>query len=190
MDQALVATMISRAESGKMPEWWTRYTDQLAYNLQVHTKGLMFDKIINLFPNEHPDSHKHCVNSYESVTKSSIWKSINNIIRIFSNSSYNIQISEKARKLIEEYQQNDGNLFSNFLNDWIKNAVAEDPNGICVCYPPEYDKADLYEFVCHKDIVHKDDEMLIFISDDESTADINMIDVEYNKEIFFDFEQI
>jgi hypothetical protein len=179
--------LVKLIQESKMPEWWTTYAEQLAYNLQVHTKGLMFDKITGLYPNEHPDSQKHCVNSYESITKGSIWKAINNIIRVFNNSSYNIQISEKTKKVIEQYQDSEGSLFSQFLEDWIKYAVATDPNGICVVYPLEYTD-DLYRYVCYKDLIKVSDEVLIFRSEVESEKKIEMIDVEYTKEIFFDYE--
>jgi len=164
-DQATM--LVKMIQESKMPEWWMNYAGQLAYNLQVHTKGLMFDKITGLYPNEHPDSQRHCVNSYESITKGSIWKAINNIIRVFNNSSYNIQISDKTKSIIEQYQDSEGSLFSQFLEDWIKYAVATDPNGICVVYPLEYTD-DLYRYVCYKDLIHVSDEILIFRSEIES----------------------
>jgi hypothetical protein len=182
-----IENLVKLIDTAKMPEWWMKYAAQLADNLQVHTKGLMFDKITGLYPNEHPDSQKHCINSYESITKGSIWKAINNIIRVFNNSSYNIQISEKTRALIEEYQDSDGSLFSQFLEDWIKNAIATDPNGLCVIYPPEYTE-DLYRYVCFKDLIKVSDDVLIFISERESEKKFEFVDKEYTKEIFLDFE--
>jgi hypothetical protein len=129
MDEQTIQSLVKLIQESKMPEWWCSYAGQLAYNLQVHTKGLMFDKVTRLYPNEHPESQQHCINSYESITKGSIWKAINNIVRVFNNSSYNIQISEKTKAIIEEYQESEGSLFSQFLEDWIKYAVATDPNG-------------------------------------------------------------
>jgi len=196
MDEQTIATIIKLIEESKMDEWRKNYATQLAYNLQVHTKGLMFDKITGLYPNEHPDSQKHCIQSYESITKGSIWKAINNIIRVFNNSSYNIEISDKTRDAIDTYQGKEGSLFSQFLEDWIKYAIATDPNGICVAYPPEYlnDKDygsdDLYRYICFERIVLINDEVLIFISEDESEKKIEMIDTEYAKEIFFDYENL
>lgn len=189
MDEQEIKDLVKLIQEAKMPEWWTKYASQLAYNLQVHTKGLMFDKITGLYPNEHPDSQKHCINSYESITKGSIWKAINNIIRVFNNSSYNIQISEKTRAVIEEYQDSEGSLFSQFLEDWIKNAVATDPNGICVVYPLEYTD-DLYRYVCWKDLIKVSEDVLIFTSEKESESKIEIKDIEYAKEIFFDYEHL
>ncbi len=187
MDETTIAGLVKLIQEEKMPEWWLNYAGQIAYNLQVHTKGLMFDKVTGLFPNEHPDSQQHCINSYESITKGSIWKAINNIIRIFNNSSYNIFVSDKVRETIEAYQDNEGSLFSQFLEDWIKYAVASDPNGLCVVYPVSY-TTDLYRYVCYKDIVKISDDVLIFVSEKESETKIEMIDTEYTKETFIDYE--
>lgn len=179
--------LVKQIQEAKMPEWWTTIASQLAYNLQVHTKGLMFDKVTGLYPNEHPDSQKHCVNSFEPITKASIWKAINNIVRVFNNSSYNIQISEKTREIIEEYQESEGSFFSQYLEDWIKNAVATDPNGYCVWYPLEYTD-DLYRYVCYKDLVAVNDEFLIFKSEVESEKKYEFIDKEYTKDLFIDYD--
>lgn len=189
MDELTIAALIKLIETEKMPQWWTTYASQIAYNLQVHTKGLMFDKITGLYPNEHPDSQKHCINSYESITKGSVWKAINNIVRVFNNSSYNIFISDKTRLLIEKFQETDGSLFSQFLEDWIKNAVTEDPNGICVVYPPEYEN-EFYRYVNHKDIIKISDDVLIFISEEESEKKYEFIDQQYNKELFTDYTYV
>lgn len=187
MNEIEIAQLVKLIEEAKMPKWWVDYAAQLAYNLQVHTKGLMFDKITGLYPNEHPDSQKHCINSFEAITKGSIKKATNNIVRVFNNSSYNIQISDKTRKVIEDYQDNEGSLFSQFLEDWVRNAVETDPNGLCVVYPLDYTD-DLYRYVCYKDIITVTDDVLIFVSETESESKVEMIDQEYTKEIFIDYE--
>lgn len=182
-----LSKLLKIVQESKRDQWWLDYAGQISYNLQVHTKGLMFDKITVLFPNEHPDSQKHCIDSYESITKGSIWKAINNIIRVFNNSSYSIQISDKTKEVIEEYQQSEGSLFSQFLEDWIKNAIAVDPNGICVTYPVEY-TPDLYRYICYKDILYVDNEVLAFISEVESEKKYELKDEQYCKEVFVDYE--
>lgn len=187
MDETQIAQLVKLIQEAKMPEWWLKIAEQLAYNLQVHTKGLMFDKITGLYPNEHPDSQKHCIQSFEPITQASIWKAINNIVRVFNNSSYNIQISDKTKEIIEEYQDNEGSFFSQFLEDWIKYAVAEDPNGICVWYPLEYTD-DLYRYVCYKDLVHVTDDVLIFKSQEESELKKDFIELEYAKQVFLDYD--
>lgn len=189
LSEEILKPLVKDIQEAKMPEWWIKYASQLAYNLQVHTKGLMFDKITGLYPNEHPDSQNHCIKSFESITKSRIWEAINNVIRVFNNSSYNIQISDKTRELIEEYQNNEGSLFSQFLEDWIKNAVATDPNGICVVYNPEYTD-DFYRYVSYNDLIKVSEEVLIFKSEVESEIKYEFIDQLYDKETFIDYEYI
>lgn len=187
MDEEQIRQLVKYIQESKMPEWWLKIADQLAYNLQVHTKGLIFDKITGLYPHEHPESHKHCVTSFEPITKASIWKAINNIVRIFNNSSYNIKISDKTKQIIEEYQKDEGSFFSQFMEDWIKYAVANDPNGYCVWYPLDYTD-DLYRYVCYKDIIYVSDDVLIFKSEVESETKTEFIDREYTKEVFIDYE--
>lgn len=181
--------MVKLFEEEKMPAWWVTMAKQIADNLQVHTGGRLFDKITGLYPNEHPDSRKHCIESYETITTPSIWKAINNIIRVFNNSSYNIKLSEKTKKVIEEYQVSEGSLFSQFLEDWIRYAIAEDPNGICVTYPLEYTD-DLYRYVCYKDLILVSDEILIFISEEESETKTEIIESYSSKEVFVDYEHL
>lgn len=183
----ILEPIVKLIQEGKMPDWWVKYAEQISYNLQVHTKGQMLDKITGLYPHEHPESQRHVVQSYESITKGSIWKAINNIIRVFNNSSYNIQISEKTRAIIEEYQKNEGSFFSQFLESWIKYAVAEDPNGLCVTYPLEYTD-DLYRYVCFNDIVSITDEILVFKSYEESEKKIELKEEQYCKEFFWDYD--
>lgn len=186
MDEQTIAALVKKIGEDRMPDWWVHYASQLSYNLQVHTKGLLFDKVTGLYPNEHPDSQKHCINSYESITKGSIWKAINNIIRVFNNSSYNIQISDRTRAVIEEYQDSEGSLFSQFLEDWIKYAVATDPNGLCVWYPLDYTD-DLYRYVCYRDLVSVSDDTLIFVSEYESEKKYEFVNEKVGREIFIDY---
>lgn len=186
LSEEILTPIVKLIEEAKMPQWWVDYAAQISYNLQVHTKGQMLDKVTGLYPHEHPESQRHVVQSYESITKGSIWKAINNIIRVFNNSSYNIQISEKTKGIIEEYQKNEGSFFSQFLESWIKYAVAEDPNGLCVTYPLEYTD-DLYRYVCFKDIVSITDEVLIFKSYEESEKKIEFKNEEYCREFFWDY---
>ncbi len=186
MDEQQIIEFIKLILNAKLPQWWKDYAGQIAYNLQVHTKGLMFDKVTGLYPHEHPDSQRHCIQSYESITKGSIWKAINNIIRVFNNSSYKIEVSDKAKELLQQYSDKEGSFFSEFLEDWIRYAVATDPNGICVVYPPDYSE-DLYRYVCYNDLVMQPtDEVLIFVSQEESKKEYVYCDEQYAKEIFFD----
>jgi hypothetical protein len=133
-----VPLLIRAAQAYKLPQWKKDFLQKVRDQLQVHTKGQLFSKIDTLFPNEHPDSKAHCVATYEPITKGSIWKGINNLYRIFSNSSFTIDVGEELRQWIEDYEYEGENLLSHFVKMWLHKAVAEDPNGIFVVYPPDW----------------------------------------------------
>jgi hypothetical protein len=187
LQEDFLKQIVSIIEKPRMPQWWLDYAAQIAYNLQVHTKGLLFDKITGLYPHEHPDSNKFVVQSFEPITKGSIWKAINNIIRVFNNSSHNVDISDTLKTFLEDYDKNEGSFFSQFLDSWIKYAVAEDPNGICVVYPQEYAPDDFYRYVCYSDIIAITDDFLVFKSYSESEIKMEFTDLTYCNDFFMDF---
>lgn len=133
-----IAKLIKQARLKKIDSWLQDYYKRIARDLQVHTKGQLFAKIDTLFPNEHPDSKAHCIATYEPITKSSIWKGINNLSRIFSNSSFSFTVSEELNNWLQEYKHDGQNLLNYFLELWLHKAIAEDPNGLFVVYPPEW----------------------------------------------------
>lgn len=134
----MVPVLIKAAETKRLDKWKRDYFDKVARMLQVHTKGQLFTKVDTVFPNEHPDSKAHCLQTYEPITKSSIWKGINNLLRIFSSSSFSINVGEQLTQWLEDYEEDGHNLLHYFLEMWIHKAVAEDPNGLFMVYPPEY----------------------------------------------------
>jgi hypothetical protein len=73
-----IVKLLKVAYESKLPVWKVDYMAGICKNLQVHTKGLLFSKVDTLFPNEHPDSKAHCINTYEPITKGSIWKAMSN----------------------------------------------------------------------------------------------------------------
>lgn len=133
-----VPILIKNSEEKKLEGWKVDYFEKIAKALQVHTKGQLFAKVDTLFPNEHPDSKAHCIATYEPITKSSIWKGINNLLRIFSSSSFSINVGDELTKWLEDYETDGHNLLNYFLQEWVHKAVAEDPNGLFVIYPPDY----------------------------------------------------
>jgi hypothetical protein len=133
-----IPVLIKAARENQLPKWKKRWFQNVAINLQVHTKGQLFTKVDTLFPNEHPDSKKHCVNTYEPITKGSIWKGINNLTRIFSNSSFSVTVGDELQAWMDEYAHEGSNILTLFIDMWFNKAVAEDPNGLFVIYPPDY----------------------------------------------------
>ena len=134
----LIPVLIQAARDNQLPRWKLDWFKKVATNLQVHTKGQLFTKVDNLFPHEHPDSKRHCLDTYEPITKGSIWKGINNLSRIFSNSSFSITTGDELRAWLGDYTHEGSNALTIFIDMWISKAVAENPNGLFVVYPPEY----------------------------------------------------
>lgn len=154
-----------------LPEWQRKLYQQYAEEIQVHSRGELFYKIDNLFPNEHPMSKEHRVLAFESVTKGSFWKGVNNVIRIFQNSSYSLEASENTVEFVSDHNFDKQNLFSFFLEKWCNTALADDCNSIVAVYPFEYVKAKNVPQVViipSKHVKYIDSETIVFISEDES----------------------
>lgn len=167
----LILGLIKQAEHTKLPKWKTDYFKKIAKALQVHTKGQLFTKVDSLFPNEHPDSKDHCLATYEPITQSSIWKGINNLKRIFAHSSVSYEVSPELRDWLMDYRFQGQNLFNHFLDAWVAKAVAEDPNGIFVVYPPDWAAERNIcpiQFVRSELIQAINPEAVAFISEDDS----------------------
>lgn len=133
-----IPELMQAVKANRVPRWKLDWYKRVATNLQVHTKGQLFTKVDTLFPNEHPESKKHCIETYEPITRGSIWKGINNLGRIFSNSSFTISTGDQVREWLEEYNFEGSNALTHFVDLWKNKAVAEDPNGLFVVYPPDY----------------------------------------------------
>jgi hypothetical protein len=189
LQETEIVQLIKKAVLFEPPEWKKKYMERICNNLQVHTKGMLFTKVDTLFPNEHPDSKNHCVNTYEPITKASVWKAINNIIRIFSNSSFSVTASQTTINFINENNFCNQNLFSFFLDNWINAAIATDPNSLCAAYPQQYiddNGGDLLRFINAKNVHHIDNDMVVFISEAESEKEYSVTDSVIKKEVFFD----
>jgi hypothetical protein len=125
---------------------------KIAKEIQVHTKGKLFDKIIDVFQNEDPEATRHVLGTYEPFTKNSIWKGIININKILSNTGYevsgNADVLEQLKKL---------NFYEDFRNLFINIGVATDPNAIIVWHENKL------LALCTKDIVYKDENGVAYI---------------------------
>lgn len=204
LDETRIVQLLKQAYESKLPAWKSDYTARICKNLQVHTKGLLFSKVDTLFPHEHPDSKAHCINTYEPITKGSIWKAINNIIRIFSSSSFTVTASDNALEFVNESNFDGKNLFSFFLDKWTQNAIAEDPNSLIAVYPQEYLNdypGDMVRFIKNQYngsvgtsgatgstglIKHVSKDMVVFISEAESEKEYIVNNTIVKRELFFD----
>jgi len=184
-----VPAMIKASELKTLPHWKKDYFEKIAKALQVHTKGQLFAKVDTLFPNEHPDSKAHCIATYEPITKSAIWKGINNILRIFSSSSFAINVGDDLNKWLEDYETDGHNLLNYFLQEWVHKAIAEDPNGLFVVYPPDY--AEQHDFcpvqwVRSSLIKSRDKEFISFVSEADSEVEYQYQNVTHHRNVYLD----
>lgn len=180
--------IVSFAITAKLPEWQGKLFKQNREAVQVHSQGQLFYKIDRLFPNEHSESKKHRVLSFESITEPSFDKAANNINRIFKNSSYTVEASEKTLQFAREDGFEGQNLFNWFLDNWTKWALKEDPNSRIVVYPLEYaTEKGIHPivFVPSDRIKFIDAETFVFISD-ESDITVQLQETRLSREVFLD----
>lgn len=189
-----IPILIQAARDNKIPKWKLDWFKKVATNLQVHTKGQLFKKVDTLFPNEHPDSKKHCIDTYEPITRGSIWKGINNLSRIFSNSSFSINTGDELQAWLHEYTFEGQNALTYFVDLWTSKAIAEDPNGLFVIYPPDYAEA---RGMCPLQFVRSEfrhsegklpdgTEYVAFISEHDSEVTYQLEADDVGREIFYD----
>lgn len=176
----------------KLPEWQEQLFSKYRKEVRVHSKGELFYKIDRLFPNEHPVSKQHRVLSFESVTKGSFWKAVNNVQQIFQNSSYTATASESTIDFITGDNFEGQNLFSFFLEKWCSTAIPDDPNSLIVVYPFEFMKKgktfSQVLFIPSEHILFRDAETVVFLSEQESEVKYNLKATRIDTEIVYDQE--
>jgi len=181
--------LVSFVIGKKLPEWQRKLFKKYAEAVQVHSQGEIFYKLNTLFPNEHPESKKNRILAFESVTEASFGRAANNVNRIFKNSSYTVEASEKVLQYTSEHTFDGMNFFAWFLDEWVKFALKQDANSRIVVYPPEYvEKYGTGPVVfiesCH--IKYLSNDMVIFISEKESVVDYEIEEVHVWSETFYD----
>lgn len=181
--------LIKKSEEKRVEQWKRDYFEKVCKNLQVHTKGQLFEKVDSLFPNEHPTSKDHAIKTYEPITKGSIWKAINNINRIFSNSSFSITVSDELTKFLSDYEWKGQNLLDIYLEMWINFSLAEDPNGLFVVYPIEYaEERNIcpLQFVRSELIRSWTKKQISFVSEIDSSVAYYYETVAQKREVYYD----
>lgn len=180
--------LVSFVANSKLPEWQVSLFKKNAEAVQVHSQGQLFYKINALFPNENPESQKHRVLSFESITEPSFGRAANNVNRIFKNSSYTCEASEKTIEIANGHTFEEQNFFNWFLDEWVKWALKEDPNSRIVVYPPEYVKKGNAQVVfvssCH--VRYMDADTVVFISEAESEVRHDLKETKVYSEKFYD----
>jgi hypothetical protein len=112
---------------GHIPEYKKYYFEKLKTALQVHTRGKLFDKVITVFNNEDPESSKFVLETYESVTKGSIWRGIDNISRIYNNTGFDVTGDKNSIDKLSE-----SNFFTEYIEEFTNKTLSTDPNSLQV----------------------------------------------------------
>lgn len=172
-----------------LPEWKKKLFKKFSDAIQVHSQGQIFYKIDRLFPNETPEAKAHRILSFESVTEASFLRAANNVNRVFKNSSYSVEASEKTIDLLTPHNYDDDNFYNWFLDQWTEVALKTDANARFVIYPPEYVKQ--YEkqpcvFFTSDLLIYESEEAVIFISEDESVVEYEIAEHCVEDVVFYD----
>jgi hypothetical protein len=181
--------LVSFVINGKLPEWQRKLFKKNSEAVKVHSQGHIFYKIDRLFPNEHPESKLHRILSFESITEASFGRAANNINRIFRNSSYTVEASEKTIQEANETKYEGQNFFTWFLDQWVKYALKTDPNSMIVVYPPEYvEEKNIKPCVFVETCYFKKltDDVFVFISEEESEIEYELKEMDICSEVFYD----
>lgn len=151
---------------------WTK----LRKDLQVHTQGKLFEKVISVFENEDVNSTRFVLNTYEPITKGSIWKGIDNISRIFKNTGFNVITDAKSHQFIEDNKYKE-----KIIENFIKKSISSDPNTFAVPYRRTKEEAAEkgaeweIEFIESNQIEHITDDYIVYIDDHKSTYEIKKV---------------
>lgn len=180
--------LIKWVQKQKLPEWKQKLYRKHSEAIQVHSQGQLFYKLDTIFPNEHPASKAHRILSFESITEASFGRAANNVNRIFKNSSYTVDASEKTLEILDADNFERQNFYSWFLDEWVKWSLKEDPNAKIAFYPPEYvkDGKPPVVFIPSDHIRYEDEDSIVFVSEEESEVDYNLREVCIREEVFLD----
>ncbi len=144
------------------------YFKKIKTELCTHTQGKLFDKVLTVFNNEEPESSKFVLNTYESVTKGSIWRGIDNLSRIFNNTGF-----EVTGDVATIQKLNEADFFTKYVSDFISVSTAIDPNTVQVWVKNK--QGDwVSHFVQTQFIVILNDDEIGFIVPEESEYDLTV----------------
>jgi len=145
------------------------YWNKKKLDLQVHTKGKLYEKTFTVFKNEEPAASNFVAGTYEPVTKSSIWKGIDNISRIFKNTGFDITSDAETSMFIA----NSG-IKEKIIDNFINGSMSTDPNTFAVPYYEENEKEWTIKFVESSLIKSIGEDSISFIDDENSKFDIQL----------------
>jgi hypothetical protein len=161
-----------------IPEYKRKFFEKIKRELQVHTQGRLFDKVISVFPNEEQEGKQFILNTYESVTTGSIWKGIDNLSRIFNATGFNLSGDQQT---INELSQS--GFFKEYIEDFIKITTAKDPNSVQVWKYDQSEQKWESEFIESEFILLLNDDEIAFIDKDNSDYEIVIDNYSLSKEV-------
>lgn len=169
----------NRSES----EFPFNYWNKIKKDLQVHTKGKIYEKTFTVFNNEEPSASSFVLNTYEPVTKGSIWKGIDNISRIFKNTGFDISTDEDTQRFISE-----SGIKSKIIDRFINLSMSTDPNTFAVPILKEDGNWDI-EFIESEFVTSIDSDSICFIDVRKSKYGVELEKYEFlNKLRSFDYK--
>lgn len=125
----------------------------------------MYEAIVDNYPNEDREFTEFLIKNYEAVTKGSIWRGIDNIGRIVSNTSADFIGSEKS---IEYLIKNE--VPKKYFLNFIKKTTASDPNTVST-YRIIEDKKEIH-FVETPELLRLEKDYIVYIDLDRSEYEI------------------
>jgi hypothetical protein len=164
-----------RGDSNKMLFPFNHWA-KLRKDLQVHTQGKLFEKVISVFENEDVNATRFVLNTYEPITKGSIWKGIDNISRIFKNTGFNIITDARTHQFIEENDYKE-----KIIENFIKKSISSDPNTFAVPYRRNEKEAKQkgfeweIEFIESTQIDHIGEDYIVYVNEENSEYEIKKV---------------
>ncbi|CAA7196742.1 hypothetical protein [Chryseobacterium potabilaquae] len=144
------------------------YWNKKKLDLQVHTKGKMYEKTMTVFKNEEPSASHFVMETYEPITKSSIWKGIDNISRIFKNTGFDITTDAKTSRFIAQ-----SDIKEKIIDNFVNGSMSSDPNIFAVPYMGDQENWEIRFIESHL-ITSIDKESISFIDETHSTFEIEL----------------
>ncbi len=139
--------------------------EKLRTDLQVHTQGKLFEKVVSVFHNEDPNATKFVLNTYEPITKGSVWKGIDNVARIFKNTGFDISTDADTINFL-----NDGGYKDKIIENFVNLSIAKDPNTFAVPYYKDgfWD----VKFIESENIDKISKDSIVYIDDEKSDYEV------------------
>lgn len=144
----------------------------------IHTQGVYPKFLDDTFPNEDAEIKDYRRDVFNPITKGAFSRAFTNLYRVFSESSYTIQASQRFKEWLDVYRLPGGLSLTQYL---FKNALkrrVEDPNGLLIPYPfniaTKAERVDVRpHLVLSRNILYWDSDMLLYQSSERTPVLVN-----------------